>query len=462
MQINPMDSYNTEPLTINEEKLRNVMGQGDYIIALVTATKPDFYKQWSLIPAAQKQNMPLFIMNTGQHHDNLVGHGLKELNMEDKIAVNMNIKGDLTQKTSELVAKVGYFAKYLKKHYPNKTVLPIAHGDTHAAGIVPLAWMFATNQKCAQNEAALRSMSPDFKNCKDIDTFIQDQFNKPWAINRNEPFPEQFDTFIGGAACHYHFTATRLNTDHLIREGYNRNNIYEVGNSVVDAVAFKRKEKPEESVFNLYPQLETGDDWIRTDIHRRANLLPERFMAIIEGITKLVKAGHNIIFINMNATDTALRNYRLKDKLLDLSKTHKNFVFTDLWQSYGHVIEFLESGKCFAEFTDSGSMQEELNEIQKPICLTARFNTDRPETVTDAKTNLLIPPIGGDYIKEFIEKVKKDEDLKKSMTHGKRLYGNDVGNKIIKAIKDTKDYPFEWAHDAVGIKYKKEKSFDFL
>ncbi len=107
-------------------------------------------------------------------------------------------------------------------------------------------------------------------------------------------------------------------------------------------------------------------------------------------------------------------------------------------------------------------MQEELNEITKPLCLTARYNTDRPETIMDAKTNILIPPISGDYIHDFITHIEKDETLQKQMRTGKKLYGKNVGEKIIKTIKDTKDHPFEWAHDIVGLKQDTKKQFDFL
>lgn len=469
MKTNPFNELKTEPLELDEKNLQNTFEEDDYILAVVTATKPDFYKQWPLIPAAKKHKMPLFVINTGQHYDNILGHGLKEFNINDYIALNLNIRGDLSQKTSELTIKINWFANYIKKHYPKKTIIPIVHGDTHAAGIVPLAWMFSTNQKCAQNEAGLRSMGPDYRNYKNIEKFIDDQFNRQWTINRSEPFPEQYDTFISAAASHYHFAPTKLNRDNLIREGYSSKNIYEVGNSVVDAIEHKRKENKKDSIFTTYPILEAEDKWIRIDIHRRENLLPERFSAIISGVIKLVEKGYNINFINMTATGIALKNYGLEEKMKRLEQSHKNFLFTCVWPVYGHVIEFLESGKCFAEFTDSGSMQEELNEINKPLCLTARYTTDRPETVMDANTNILIPPISGEYIENFISHIEKDAGIQKQMHQGKKLYGRNVGEKIIKIIKKTRDHPFEWAHDTVGINKTnqnksadKNRHFDFL
>src|SRR5690606_39648554 len=81
---------------------------------------------------------------------------------------------------------------------------------------------------------------------------------------------------------------TKLNRDNLVREGYPENFVHIVGNSVVDAIFQKRKEKPSQSIFDLYPQLEKGE-WIRMDIHRRENLTHRRFTSIIGGLVELVK-----------------------------------------------------------------------------------------------------------------------------------------------------------------------------
>src|SRR6185312_17570074 len=78
------------------------------------------------------------------------------------IACNLQIRGDLMEKASELILKFGSFGRYLKKNFGNfSQLLPIVHGDTLVAGIAPLAWVFGMGQKVAQNEAGLRSMSPE-------------------------------------------------------------------------------------------------------------------------------------------------------------------------------------------------------------------------------------------------------------------------------------------------------------
>ena len=66
----------------------------------------------------------------------------------------------------------------------------------------------------------------------------------------------------------------------------------------------------------------------------------------------------------------------LEFKLQSLAQQYPDkFLMTPLWKEYAHVIEFLDSGRCWAEMTDSGSMQEELLYFPKVTSMTVRLNT---------------------------------------------------------------------------------------
>ena len=126
--------------------------------SVVIGTKPDFYKQAPIVVEAIKEKLPVFVIDTGQHFDDLLGFGIKEFDLQSLIGCNLQIRGDLMQKASELITKFGSFGRYCKKNYDsNSQLLPIVHGDTLVAGIAPLAWVFGMGQKVAQNEAGLRS-----------------------------------------------------------------------------------------------------------------------------------------------------------------------------------------------------------------------------------------------------------------------------------------------------------------
>lgn len=198
------------------------------------------------------------------------------------------------------------------------------------------------------------------------------------------------------------------------------------------------------------------------DIHRRDNLTPTRFKAIIGSIKELVNMGYNINFIEMSATRFALDLYDLRKEIEKLQKS-RNFLFTKVWPEYAHVIEFYESEHCFAAFTDSGGVQEEMNELGK-LCLTCRFNTDRPETIKDAKTNLIVPPINSSLIVKMVKHVNENEELQRQMKSGKKLYGEDVGEKFISIISKLmeKERPFKWAHESLGLWKEDEKNMNYL
>ena len=457
-----------DEIETHDTVLENNLDGHSFAIAVVTATKPDIYKQAPLLPAADEHNVPSFVIHTGQHYDDVLTHGHDEYNLSDRIGANLNIRGGLSQKTSEMHLKTKKLTDQLNDRYGDTTILPIVHGDTLAAGIMPQAWMFATGNKVAHNEAGLRGKAPSYDNHADIEQFIEDQFTGSWEIDRAEPFPEQYDTFIGSAASMYHFAPTEHNKENLLREGYPHSDqqprIPVVGNSIVDAIEMKKEDNLEESIFDIYPVLEERDDWIRIDIHRRANLKKRRFEAIIRATIELVEAGHNVCFIEMNATKEALEEHGYREKLEQLAERHENFLFTPLWKKHAHVYEFFESGQCLAAVTDSGSMQEELNHIEETICLTARFNTDRPETISEAGTNLLVPPISGEHMYGMIDQVASSEQLQKRLRNGPDLYGSDVGDEIIRFLeKHQTDAQYDWSDTKQGFKrHHSQSGFEYL
>jgi UDP-N-acetylglucosamine 2-epimerase len=448
------------------------------VLAIVTGTKPDFYKQAPLVLEAVRENLPVFVIDSGQHFDEVLGFGMHEFNLQKFVGCKLQIRGDLMEKASELIIKFGSFGRYCKKQFGTESLLPIVHGDTLVAGIAPLAWVFGMGQKVGQNEAGLRSMSPEAikwirvehkPTTSEIQKFVSSQFDGKWFLAREEPFPEQIDTWICSAGTQFFFAPTKLNQDNLVREGYPEDFVHIVGNSVVDAIHIKRKEKPRHSIFDFYPQLEK-DQWIRMDIHRRENLTQKRFMSIIGGLVELIEnTDKKVVLIMLNATVAALKQYGLEFKLQNLADQYPDkFLMTSLWKEYSHVIEFLDSGRCWAEMTDSGSMQEELLYFPKVTSLTVRLNTDRPETIFDAKSNILVPPLNAGWIASTVnEAYNREEGLGLNLRRKKQIYGRpgDVSKSIIRIIKkefengDANFYP--WLHQRLGL-WKESPGLDYM
>jgi UDP-N-acetylglucosamine 2-epimerase (non-hydrolysing) len=107
-------------------------------------------------------------------------------------------------------------------------------------------------------------------------------------------------------------------------------------------------------------------------------------------------------------------------------------------------------------------MQEELNVIDEALCLTARFNTDRPETVMDAESNLLVPPISGEHVRKMIEYVYETDAVRERLESNGNLYGRNVGRRIVEFLDERRDDSvFEWAHERAGFAGD-DQAFDYL
>jgi UDP-N-acetylglucosamine 2-epimerase len=469
------------PITINQKNLNIAFSHiHDFkkVLAIVIGTKPDFYKQAPLLLEAQREGLPAFIVSTGQHYDDLLSYGIKEFDLTDSIVCDLNIRGDLMTKSSDLVFKFGYFGRYLKEHYSTHPVLPIVHGDTLVAGMATLSWVFGLGQKVGQNEAGLRSMSPNIikkikinqiPDKKFLEKFLVDQLSPNWFLTREEPFPEQIDTWVCSAGTKFFFVPSKLNKENLIREGYPEEDIFNIGNSVVDAINLKRINKPKKSIFEICPKLESGE-WIRMDIHRRENLTYNRFNAIIGGLIDLItKTDFKIVLILLNATISALHKFDLYSKLKKLEEQYsEKFIISNLWKEYGNVVEFLDSGKCWAEITDSGSMQEELLYFPKICSFTMRLNSDRPETIFNARGNLLIPPVNRNWMPKIVRMIyEKREDYGFDFNKKKQIYGKpgEVSKKIVKILKrefeNSENNFFPWLHQRFNYWHEKD-DFEYL
>ena len=181
----------------------------------------------SLVTEAMKWHIPAFVIDTGQHFDDTLGYGIQEFNIQDSVACNLQVRGNLMEKASELLLKFAIFGQIFREKFPSHKLLPVVHGDTLVAGITPLSWLFGLGQKVAQNEAGLRSMSPNYvrkltlsePNKNQIEDFVNSQFDRnSWFVARDEPFPEQVDTWICSAGTQFFFAPTLLNKDNLIRD----------------------------------------------------------------------------------------------------------------------------------------------------------------------------------------------------------------------------------------------------
>ena len=56
---------------IYEDRFREI-ASGDYAILVTVATKPDFYKQFPLVIECERRGVPVGVVHTGQHFDEVL------------------------------------------------------------------------------------------------------------------------------------------------------------------------------------------------------------------------------------------------------------------------------------------------------------------------------------------------------------------------------------------------------
>jgi len=419
------------------QNIFEILKKDDRIVHLVLiGTKPDIIKQFPLITELKKQQKNVVIVHSGQHYDwNLSGSMEEEFDINPDF--NLNVRGTLHEQQSQIITKLGFILKKLKEM--KKKIIPFTYGDTTTAAAAGIA-SYLNDYAVAHVEAGLRTMTPDDSILHSLlnDFDVQEYYEKlkertVWHKGSYEPFPEQFCTRVSAPSTGVHLAPTSLNKIHLIKEGYDPTRIFAVGNLVADAIQFVKKNSHKSTIFQKYSKLEEGN-FIRFCVHRRENVMSKhRFCVLIKAMASLIEKGENILLISLGATEKALIEFGLKNKISLLAEKHNNFIYSPVWPSYNDVIAGMK--KCSTIATDSGSMQEETNILGIPGVV-LRFNSDRPEAVFKG-SNILAPPIKSEIVEKIISTVQKNEDLRKKMKDQKKLYGTNVSKKMINAVNEV-------------------------
>jgi UDP-N-acetylglucosamine 2-epimerase (non-hydrolysing) len=425
-----MTKYYTEQAI---EKIKTSKQQIAHIVLI--ATKPDIIKQAPLYLELKQRGELVLLCHTDQHYDFRYSGGMEEefgLEVDARLAID----GDLTHKVAQMIERFGEVLQYLLD--AGKTPVPYIHGDTSTAMAIGVS-SYLKGVACAHVEAGIRTLTPkkelydkyysDFKNGEFDwqDYYEAQQMRENLEQGSLEPYPEQFNTRVAEPASGYHAAPVELVKEFLLNEGYDPASIEVVGNTVGDATKFAIDESAKSTIFKTYPQLKSGE-FIRFCIHRRENTNDKhRFSVLFESIEKLVVSGHSVLLISLFATEQAIDQFGLRDRLEQLISSYpKTFIYSDVWPYYRDVIAAMR--QCAAVATDSGSMQEEMNILGIP-CVTLRFGTDRGETIL-AGCNIQAPPIDSDFVVEIIKGALHN----KQMASVGNIYGVDVSKKLVDGV----------------------------
>jgi UDP-N-acetylglucosamine 2-epimerase (non-hydrolysing) len=315
-------------------------------IAFIVGTRPEIIKMSPLIDEVKKKGVNYILIHTGQHYDQEMSQQFftdLELSQPDyNIGVGSTTQGKQTAVMLEGIEKI------LLNETPD---IILVEGDTNAV----MAGAIASSKlhlPLGHVEAGLRSF--------------------------DKTMPEEINRMIADACSNLFFVPTEESAINLIFEGINPHNIHITGNTIVDACL--RNLKIAEKNSNLVSKLDLGENILTLTIHRAENVDdPKRLKNITDALLELNEV--TIIFPVHPRTRKNLVKFGFYDSLEEAK--HIQMI-----NPVGYLDFLLLLSHSKLVLTDSGGIQEEAITLNLP-CITLRYNTERPETVT-AGGNILV------------------------------------------------------------------------
>ncbi len=306
-------------------------------IAVIFGTRPEIIKLSPVIRELTARKADFFIVHTNQHYSYTMDQiFLTELKLPRP---KYNLHLNQIKNHGEMVGKM--LIEIEKILLTEKPDLVIVQGDTNTT----LAGALTASKlgiKLAHIEAGLRSY--------------------------DKSMPEEINRLVTDHLSDYLFAPTENQKNILLKEGIDKNKIFVVGNTIVDAVwqnlALAQKSK---KIIQYPPQ-----SYFLLTLHRPANVDDKKtLLTILKTLIKVTELYQTpIVFPVHPRTEANLAKFKLK---IDQRK-----ILLIKPVSYLNMLWLEKNSRLI--LTDSGGLQEEACILKIP-CITLRDNTERPETI---------------------------------------------------------------------------------
>jgi len=226
-----------------------------------------------------------------------------------------------------------------------------------------------------------------------------------------EPFPEEIMRQMTSRVADINFAPTEENKNALLKENIDKNKIYVVGNTVIDALfCLSKVTKENASKFFKKLNIDINDKLILITAHRRENH-GERIDRIIDSIEYLAKK-----YLDHTFVIPVHPNPNVKNKIYQRLEKYSNiYLLPPL--DYPNLVYLMSNAKLI--LTDSGGIQEEAPSFGCPT-LVMRYETERKEGI-EAGVSVLV---GADFYKitkyseNILSQTKEQSRLKAQNPYG--------------------------------------------
>lgn len=355
--------------TYNRKLIKYIIPLFNIMYLFCYGTRPEMIKMFPLIQKFKEKDIPFETLFSGQHVD-LFKDFKKWLPNPDYTLDIMEKGQSLNHLTSKIFDQFqnmvfGNFSKYSKIKYV------IVQGDTTTAYAIAMA-AFNNKIKVIHLEAGLRT---------------HDKYS---------PFPEEMNRCLISKIADIHLCPTEISVNNLKMEGITKN-VYQVGNTVVDAFNTISKSKK-------YLVQET----YLVTLHRRENR--DKIFMLWDQLNEIAKTTRIIYLVHPSLKEAA--NKHLHEWIVKLNGVN-----------YEDMVDLIKTSKGI--ITDSGGIQEEAVCAGKKV-LVCRDTTERPETIESGWGKLVGTKIL-ENLDFFNTNKNKDDRLKNP-------YGKHVCEKIVNVL----------------------------
>lgn len=356
------------------------------LVVCVVGTRPEAIKVAPVVQEFRQHDaVQTLLISTGQHREILLS-ALAAFGLAPDEDLDIMQKGQtLAQVTSRSMEGLdGLFHRL-------KPAMVLAQGDTTTTFVAGLG-AFYRRIPFGHIEAGLRTESID------------------------NPFPEEFNRRAVGLISGLHFPPTTWSRDNLLAEKKNPDDIFVVGNTVIDAAQYTANHASD----SWYPEFEGRVILLTT--HRRENW-GEPQKAIAEAALELVNRFPDTLLVVAMHPNPVVR-----DTLIPILGNHDRIKLIEP-PDYGPFVKLMQRATLI--LSDSGGVQEEAPAFGIPV-LVLRDTTERPEGVHAGTAKLV-----GTNKQRIIDEgatLLSDPAAYKAMAQSVSPYGDGKASARIRAV----------------------------
>ena len=359
-------------------------------ILIAFGTRPEALKFVPLIRALEAApDFKCYVCITGQHRQML-----DQVIDLFELRVDTDLKLMKANQTLEYVSGrvVSRFGQIIRRIQPD---VVFVQGDTATALMVGIASFYA-RKPIAHLEAGLRT----------------------W--NKFSPYPEEMNRSLLSHLSDLHFTPTRMATRNLLQEGIPRDDIFQIGNTIVDTVRLAapliRKSYP------VFRGIDLRKRIVFVTAHRRESF-GSGLTDIFQALKRLAHVHRDIeivypVHMNPNVSEPA-------HKILSGVKGVR------LIRPLTYEEMYWIMARSYLILTDSGGVQEEAPSFGKPV-LVLRNVTERAEGLRAGVAKLVGTDVG--RIVRETSKLLRSQRAYKKMQARKNPYGDGYASERILRI----------------------------